>query len=58
MLRFKDVAKRDLMALDIDTERCEELVENRTGWRNTLRKGGEALEARWFEKLAIQRLAL
>lgn len=46
MLRFKDVAKRDLMALDIDTERCEELVENRTGWRNTLRKGGEALEAR------------
>ena len=58
MLRFKDVAKRDLVALDIDNERWEELAEDRTGWRNALRKGGEELEARWLEKLAIQRLAL
>ena len=58
MLRFKDVAKRDLVALDVDTERWEELAEDRTGWRNALRKEGEALEARWLEKLAIQRLAL
>ena len=58
MLRFKDVANRDLVALDIDTERWEELAEDRTGWRNALRKGGEALEAWWLEKLAIQRLAL
>ena len=55
MLRFKDVAKRDLVALDIDTERWEELAEDRTGWRNALRKGGKA---RWLKKLAIQRLAL
>ena len=46
MLCFKDVAKRDLVALD------------RTGWRNALRKGGEALVSRWLKKLAIQRLAL
>ena len=58
MLRFKDVAKRDLVALDIDTEKWEELAVDRTGWRNALRKGGEALEARWLKKLAIQRLAL
>ena len=58
MLRFKDVAKLDLVALDIDTERWEELAEDRTGSRNALRKGGEALEARWLEKPAIQRLAL
>ena len=45
MLRFKDVAKRDLVALDIATERWEELAEDRTGWRSALRKGGEALEA-------------
>ena len=57
MLRFKDVAKRDLVALDIATERWEELAEDRTGWRNALRKGGEALEAPCLEKLAIQRLA-
>ena len=57
MLRFKDVTKRHLVALDIDTERWEELAEDRAGW-NALRKGGEALEARWLEKLAIQRLAL
>ena len=30
MLRFKDVAKRDLEALDIDTERWEEVAEDRT----------------------------
>ena len=58
MLHFKDVAERDLVALDIDTERWEELAEDRTGWRSALRKGGEALEARWLEKMAIQRLAL
>ena len=58
MLRFKDVAKRDLVALDIDTERWEELSEDRTGWRNALRKGVEPLEARWLEKLTIQRLDL
>ena len=51
MLRFKYVAKRVLVSLDIDTERWEEFAEDRTGWRNALRKGGEALEARWLEKL-------
>ena len=58
MLHFKEVAKGGFVALNIDTKRWEELAEDRTGWRNTLRKGVEALEARWLEKLEIQRLAL
>ena len=53
MLRLKDVAKRDLVVLDIDTERWEQLAEDRTGWRNALRKGSEALEDLSLEKLAI-----
>ena len=38
MLHFKEVAKCDLVALNIDTKKWEELAEDRTGWRNALRK--------------------
>ena len=44
-LRYKDVCKRDMRALDIDTECWEEAADNRTGWRgilhSQLRKGEE-----------------
>lgn len=50
MLRFKDVAKRDLVALGVDVGNWEELAEDRAGWRNALREGGEALEAPWLNK--------
>ena len=58
MLHFKEVAKCELVALNIDTKKWVELAEDRTGWRNALRKRVEALEDRWLEQLAIQRLAL
>ncbi|CAH1266854.1 Hypp3594 [Branchiostoma lanceolatum] len=44
-LRFKDVCKRDLKALDIDTEHWEDLASDRSRWRCTLSsqlKSGEA----------------
>ncbi|PFX14703.1 hypothetical protein AWC38_SpisGene21116 [Stylophora pistillata] len=50
MLRFKDVAKRDLVALGVDVGNWEELAEDRAGWRKALREGGEALEAPWLNK--------
>ena len=37
-LRFKDVCKRDMRALGIDTESWEELADDRSGWRSTLNK--------------------
>ena len=37
-LRFKDVCKRDVRALDIDTEPWKDLAADRGSWRNTLHK--------------------
>ena len=39
MLRFRDVCKRDMMALDIDVSTWEELAEDRAGWRRELQLG-------------------
>jgi len=37
-LRFKDVCKRDMRALNIDTESWEGLAVDRSRWRNTMNK--------------------
>ena len=38
LLRFKDIFKRDMRALDINTESWEDLAADRGSWRNTLHK--------------------
>lgn len=38
-LRYKDVCKRDMKALDIDTTNWESLAENRVTWRHQLSSG-------------------
>lgn len=38
MLRFKGVAKRDLVALGVDVGSWEELAEDRAGWRKKMEK--------------------
>ena len=37
-LRFKDTCKRDMKALNIDTNEWEEITEDRYKWRSLLRK--------------------
>ena len=48
-LRYKDVCKRDLRALDINTESWEDLAADRDAWRSTLWKQLQAGE----EKIQI-----
>ena len=36
-LRYRDVVKRDLKALEIKTEHCEELTTDGLSWRSTVR---------------------
>ena len=43
-LRYKDVCKRDLNAIDIDTNSWEDLATDRCGWRQALSAGLEAGE--------------
>ncbi|CAH1252113.1 OBSCN [Branchiostoma lanceolatum] len=53
-LRFKDVCKRDLKALDIDTEHWEDLASDRSRWRCTLfrqLKSGELLYSKSFQSV-------
>lgn len=45
-LRYKDVCKRDLRALDINTESWEDLAADRNSWRSTLWKQLQAGEER------------
>ena len=55
-LRFKDVCKRDMKALDIDTDSWEVLASDRSDWRSTLhtqlQAGEEKLTAAAAEKRA------
>ena len=44
-LRFKDVCKRDLKALNIDLNTWEETASQRATWRSTVREGLNNLEA-------------
>ena len=45
-LRFKDVCKRDMKALDIDISTWEELAQDRSSWRITLNAGLKAGEVK------------
>ena len=55
-LRYKDVCKRDMKVLDINTNSWEDLAVDRTSWRSTLHKqlqaGEEKLSAEATEKRA------
>ena len=55
LLRFKDVAKRDLNDLGIDATEWEHLAEDRLKWRSAIKTGGERLENQWLRKLPLQR---
>ncbi|KAK1893602.1 GTP-binding protein RHO2 [Dissostichus eleginoides] len=56
LLRFKDVVKRDMKALDIATDNWERLAEDRTKWRQQqLREGGDRLDKYWTRGLALKR---
>ncbi|CAH1268131.1 TLR1 [Branchiostoma lanceolatum] len=60
-LRFKDVCKRDLKALDIDTEHWEDLASDRSRWRCTLfrqLKSGEVRLMHSAEEKQIRRKEL
>ena len=50
-LRFKDVCKRDLKALDS----LEAKAENRVAWRSTIHEGVKYHEKGWFNQLAKRR---
>ena len=45
-LRYKDVCKRDLKALDIDTNSWEDTSADRSRWRSTLQRQLKAGEVR------------
>ncbi|XP_066282992.1 uncharacterized protein [Branchiostoma lanceolatum] len=60
-LRFKDVCKRDLKALDINTEHWEDLASDRSRWRCTLfrqLKSGEIRLMHSAEEKRIRRKEL
>ena len=54
-LRFKDVCKRDMRALDIDTESWEGLAVDRSRWRNTLNKHLKSGEAKLMNEATDKR---
>ena len=56
LLRFKDVCKRDLTLLDINTNRWENLAQDRTIWRNTIHQSLQALETKRLSATASKRL--
>ena len=60
-LRYKDACKRDMKALNINTNTWEDLAANRTSWRSTLHKqlqiGEEKLTAAAIEKRARRKEA-
>ena len=43
-LRYKDVCKRDLRAMDIDLTTWEAVASDRTAWRQTVQKGLSSFE--------------
>ena len=53
-LRFRDVCKRDLKALEIDIDNWEELAQDRSKWRQTLTTALEDGESR-LRQLADER---
>ena len=54
-LRFKDVCKRDMKSMDINTESWEELAADRSSWRSTLHFRLQAGEAELTKKATEKR---
>ena len=55
LLRYSDVCKRDLKALDIDVDSWETLASDRVAWKRTLKSQLPIGEAKWKEKCAEKR---
>ncbi|XP_045457359.1 uncharacterized protein LOC123667510 [Melitaea cinxia] len=55
MLRFRDCAKRDMVAFNIDRNSWEDLASNRNEWRKTIFTGCKTHDSTWFEDLAQRR---
>ena len=55
-LRFKDVCKRDLRALEINVETWERLADSRSLWRGTLREHLKAGEQKLINEAEDRRL--
>ena len=49
--RYKDTLKQTLKSTGINTETWHELAENRTGWRQAVKKGVRSFEA---ERLKVR----
>ena len=60
-LRYKDVCRRDLKALNIDGDNWEETAHERSAWRETVQRGlsiyEEALAQQWDERRARRKTA-
>ena len=55
LLRYKDVCKRDLKALDIDLSSWETIAADRDAWRLTLKRQLPKGESKWKNKVAEKR---
>ncbi|XP_073965599.1 uncharacterized protein [Choristoneura fumiferana] len=55
MLRFKDSAKRDMVAFKIPSNQWEELAEDRSKWRGLVHKGRALHDDDWFHMLKEKR---
>ncbi|CAH2098559.1 unnamed protein product [Euphydryas editha] len=55
VLRFKDSAKCDMVAFNIDHNSWEDLASNRNEWRKTIFMGCKTHDSAWFEDLAQKR---
>ena len=53
--RYKDTLKQTLKMTGIDTETWHELAENRTGWRQAVKKGARSFEAERLKARADKR---
>ena len=53
--RYKDTLKQTLKMTGMDTETWHELAENRTGWRQAVKKGVRSFEAERLKARADKR---
>ncbi|XP_046962200.1 uncharacterized protein LOC124531734 [Vanessa cardui] len=56
MLRYKDCAKRDMVAFNIPSSRWEELAEDRAKWRRLIHAGQSKHDDAWFKVLKEKRV--
>ncbi|KAL4714206.1 hypothetical protein ACJJTC_002843 [Scirpophaga incertulas] len=55
LLRFKDCAKRDMAAFNIDHQNWQRLAEGRADWRRSVMEGCIKCDKAWFATLADKR---